>query len=65
MLMGVTRRDEHDGAERDQHREPPTTTGTPAATTLPNTNSNASAASGRLMSSLRWRSASDTVWMSP
>ena len=45
--------------------DPPTTRGTPAATTEPKTSSSANAASGSEMISLRWRSASDTVWTSP
>ncbi len=44
---------------------PPTTSGTPAATTDPKTTMSANAASGSEMSSLRRRSASDTVWTSP
>ena len=44
---------------------PPTTTGTPAAIRLPKTTMSARPASGRPTNSLRWRSASDTDWMSP
>ena len=44
---------------------PPTTSGTPAATSDPNTRSRARAASGSEMSSLRWRSRSQTAWTSP
>ncbi len=44
---------------------PPTTSGTPAATSEPKTKMSASAARGSEMISLRCRSASETVWTSP
>ena len=40
---------------------PPTASGRPAATAEPNTNNNTIAASGRLISSLRRKSLSDTL----
>ena len=57
------RRDRGDEEDRRQGHEdaaPPTTSGTPAATTDPKTRSSASAASGREMISLRCRSCSLT-----
>ena len=62
---GCHRCDEDDRGQRHEDAPPPHHHRDPAATTRPNTNSSATAASGRLMSSLRWRSASDTSWMSP
>ncbi len=44
---------------------PPTASGTPAATSEPNTRISASAASGSEISSLRRRSVSVTDWTSP
>jgi hypothetical protein len=44
---------------------PPITRGTPAAISEPKTRTSATAASGRLTSSARRRSDSETVWMSP
>ena len=65
MLIGVTDATRKMAASATRTAVPPTMSGTPAATTDPNTNSSASAASGREMTSLRRRSASDTVWTSP
>ena len=65
MLIGVTLAMPKIAARATMTAAPPTASGTPAATTEPNTSSRAIAASGSEMSSLRWRSDSDTAWTSP
>ena len=65
MLIGVIEATTKMPASATITAAPPTTSGTPAATTEPKTKMRANAASGSEMSSLRRRSASDTVWTSP
>ena len=65
MLIGMTEATRKMPASATMTAAPPTTSGTPAATSDPNTKMSASAASGSEISSLRWRSDSDTVWTSP
>jgi hypothetical protein len=65
MLIGVNWATTKIAASATRTLEPPTTSGTPAATSEPNTMSNASAASGREITSLRWRSRSLTCCTSP
>ena len=65
MLIGVTLAIPEIAARATITAAPPTTSGTPAATTEPNTTRSAIAASGSEMISLRWRSDSDTAWTSP
>ena len=65
MLIGVTLARRKTIASATSTAVPPTTSGTPAATTDPKTRSSARAASGSEMTSLRRRSDSETVWMSP
>ena len=65
MLIGITDAIRKTPASATRTLAPPTTSGTPAATSDPKTSRSASAASGSEMSSLRWRSCSLTVWTSP
>ena len=65
MLIGMTWATRKIAARATMTADPPTTRGTPAATTDPNTTSSARPASGNEMSSLRRRSDSDTDWTSP
>ena len=65
MLIGVTLATRKIAASAMSTAAPPTTSGTPAATTDPNTKSRASVASGSEMISLRCRSRSETAWTSP
>ena len=65
MLIGVNDATTKIPASATSTDAPPTASGTPAATRLPNTSSSASAASGSEMSSERRRSLSVTSWTSP
>ena len=65
MLIGITCATRKIPASATSTEAPPTASGTPAATRLPNTSSSASAASGSEMTSERWRSRSVTAWTSP
>ena len=65
MLIGMNEATTKIPARATITAEPPTTSGTPAATSEPKTKMSASAASGSDTSSLRCRSASETVWTSP
>ena len=65
MLIGTTDATTKIPASATRTAAPPTASGTPAATKLPNTRSSARAASGNEMSSERWRSRSVTAWTSP
>src|SRR3972149_816966 len=60
MLIGGTEASRKMSASATTTAEPPTTSGTPAATTEPKTSRSASAARGREMSSARRRSLSGT-----
>ena len=65
MLIGIKDATRKTAASATTTAVPPTMSGIPAATAEPKTTRRASAARGREMISLRWRSASDTVWTSP
>ncbi len=65
MLIGITDATTKMAAKATRTEAPPTTRGTPAATSDPKTRSRAIAASGSEMSSLRCRSRSLTSWTSP
>ena len=65
MLIGVSDATTKIPARATMTAAPPTTSGTPAATSEPKTKMSASAASGSDTISLRRRSASETVWTSP
>ena len=65
MLIGVSDARTKIAASAMTTAAPPTTSGTPAATIEPKTSSSARAAKGSEMSSARWRSRSETAWMSP
>ena len=65
MLIGMTDATMKIPASASSTAAPPIASGTPAATTLPNTNSRVRAASGSEISSERRRSDSVTDWTSP
>ena len=65
MLIGVADATTNTAASATMTAAPPTASGNAAATTDPNTANRAIAASGSEISSLRWRSDSDTAWTSP
>ena len=65
MLIGITDATTKIAASATSTAAPPTASGTPAATSEPNTNTSARAASGSEISSERRRSVSVTAWTSP
>ena len=65
MLISVKLATTKIAASDTRTAAPPTARGTPAAITEPNTSRRARPASGRETNSLRRRSSSETVWMSP
>ena len=65
MLIGISVATTKMPASATITAAPPTISGTPAATSDPNTKTSARAARGSEMISLRRRSASDTDWTSP
>ena len=65
MLIGVSWATTKMAARATITLDPPTTNGTPAATSEPKTSKSASAASGNEITSLRCKSRSLTCWTSP
>ena len=65
MLIGISVATRKMPASATRTAAPPTASGTPAATSDPNTRISASAASGSEISSERRRSDSVTAWTSP